>query len=336
MRKNTSNTALIVKGLSRKSYDVIRSVRKNHSILIISEGIIDRLLITLIFKSKVIMVEQCHSTDHLFLPLEISHYAFALEHQLNCVMSDLSVVQNLANKEKFQSLLEEMALPIPKRHFAFEEIKVDLIAKPINGSGSRGIIRSKYPHDILKGIENDDFVFQELLPNGSEIFGYFAYCIEGNIKYWYTHERLSTYPREGGVSVMACSGQNFQLHELSLRVIERLSYSGFIMFEFLKNPQGDYVFIECNPRLWGSYMLSNCLSDKNESIKGMVNLALSGVDQVRYTPHLLYWPLPYGIPDLWTFVFRAKKQNYSTVNLDYGNFFFVFVLYVKNYVKNRF
>jgi len=71
----------------------------------------------------------------------------------------------------------------------------------------------------------------------------------------FCHERLREYPLTGGPSVMCRSVWCEAMARDAVKLLQALDFEGLAMVEF-KGAPTDYVLLEINPRVWGSYPLS--------------------------------------------------------------------------------
>jgi len=63
---------------------------------------------------------------------------------------------------------------------------------------------------------------------------------------------------KGAFSVYSKSSYNKKIKDIGLTLLEKLNWSGIAMIEFLYDEvDKKYYLIEVNPRLWGSFMLSD-------------------------------------------------------------------------------
>ncbi|MHA1396066.1 MAG: hypothetical protein ACTSRZ_21385, partial [Promethearchaeota archaeon] len=81
---------------------------------------------------------------------------------------------------------------------------------------------------------------------------YSVYAINGKIKIGYGHIRLAEFPVSGGSSVYRESFYDNRMKEIAEKILDKIKWSGFAMFEFKLTPKGDLILIEVNPRIWGS------------------------------------------------------------------------------------
>lgn len=133
------------------------------------------------------------------------------------------------------------------------------IVKPRVGSGSKGV-RAMTGSDINKAV-HDSSVIQFKLSQEHGVYGFFALVNRGKIIQYYMHKRIVTRPRTGGVTVVSAVHPSIeQIVSDSKKLLESVEYSGLVMLEWMLDPYTEeYKVIECNPRLWGSFLLSTRL-----------------------------------------------------------------------------
>ena len=235
------------------------------------------------------------------------------------------------DKNELNMFCETQDIPCPK-YYSERDIKqnnyiLPLILKPINGSGSKGIRYMFANNDLVVDSINFEMNFiQELLDNPKDIQAGFFLCDKGSIVSFYSHQRLRTFPEQGGVSVFSKSDLNVEIRAAGKDVVKKLNWSGFIMIEFLKcSITGKYKLIEINPRLWGSIMLSEFCGAN--FINGYIKLCLnkqienSTIKEIQY----IRWVFPY---DILYFIknpqnpltFFKKNDNTCYINFSYTNY----------------
>ena len=72
----------------------------------------------------------------------------------------------------------------------------------------------------------------------------------------FCHRRLREYPVSGGPSSCCVSFYNENLVKKTVELLASAGFSGIAMAEFRRGGDGNYSFLEINPRIWGSYPLS--------------------------------------------------------------------------------
>jgi predicted ATP-grasp superfamily ATP-dependent carboligase len=164
------------------------------------------------------------------------------------------------DKQKLSEFAMLHEIPVPKE-FKHDEIDCNcfpLIVKPKIGSGATGIYYvDTYEQWLKLNIDLNDYLIQEQISNSSKIEGGFFLFHNGKYVSYYGHERLRTYPVKGGISIYSKTKYNARVKFLGTNLLEHLHWSGFAMVEFIFDEKiNDYKLIEINPRLWGSFMLS--------------------------------------------------------------------------------
>jgi glutathione synthase/RimK-type ligase-like ATP-grasp enzyme len=91
---------------------------------------------------------------------------------------------------------------------------------------------------------------QELVAGPTCLFGGLFHA--GRPLRIYAAEKLAQHPPRTGPAIRLRSVDDPALIELGLRVFRELGWTGFASSDFIRRRDGDYVFLEVNPRLWGS------------------------------------------------------------------------------------
>jgi ATP-grasp domain len=91
---------------------------------------------------------------------------------------------------------------------------------------------------------------QELVEGPTVLFG--GVFHEGQPLRIYAGDKLEQYPPRTGPAIRLRSLDDPELLALGARVIRELRWTGFASVDFIRRPDGRYVFLEVNPRLWGS------------------------------------------------------------------------------------
>lgn len=174
------------------------------------------------------------------------------------------VFEMTSHKGLFQTYCEKNGFPIPKS-FSFSEALSSnfsfqpLIAKPYSGEGSVGIkhIDSQDKLDAISTLDQNTYLIQEKIKGTKKIAGAFFLCKNGKVINHYTHQRIRTFPENGGVTVYSRSGDNSKIISIGSKLLKSLNWNGIAMIEFMQDRDSqDWNIIELNPRLWGSVMLS--------------------------------------------------------------------------------
>ena len=222
-----------------------------------------------------------------------------------------------------------------------------LIIKPRVGSGAEEVkyINTRYDLKLLDEINREEVVIQEKIKNGREVIGAFYLFDNNKLVSSYCHQRIRTFPEEGGVTVYSKLITNDEVISSGEKLLTLLNWNGLAMIEFLFDPADKkYKVIEINPRLWGSILLSE-FSNIN-LIENYIELSLrrSPQSNTPLTDTKIRWFFPYDVilffkKSVGTGKFWSVGKNTCYINFTYANkikafiFLLVSVFSLKNMKK---
>jgi len=141
------------------------------------------------------------------------------------LLPDQSIFELSRDKKALNQYCYEKKISCPRFYkssdvMALSFLEHPLIIKPRYGSGSQGIIFINNIEELIKlhDINLDDYVIQERLPDGRDVKGAFFLCKNGQVVASYTHQRVRTYPVDGGVTVYSRFDMNEKAIEAGARV----------------------------------------------------------------------------------------------------------------------
>lgn len=273
---------------SRKAFDLINILHRRHRDVktLLLAGKDYRFQLPLIYGRKVhrlrvagyesfesdlrLALDAYPGSTFIYIPVSeqatIFFYQFSKKNPQYAVRSLLpseAAFQTTINKIRFQGFCEENQVPVPRsytlanRQDLEQEFK-PLIIKPNQGSGSVGIRFIEKPEELgeLAKVDFAKELVQERL-NNINVEGAFFLFENGKKIGYYGHRRIRVYPETGGVTVYSQSVFSKELEELGTQLLKALNWSGFAMVEMLWDPEkNNWKVIEVNPRLWGSFLLS--------------------------------------------------------------------------------
>ena len=360
---------IITDPYKRKSFDVYNIIKRDFNlkkVLIFSnqkKNLINNIQLKFFYSYSIIEFQKNKNCKYDFIALSKKYSKYNLIYIPIEEETTIEFIKQLGSNNKFKNNFKYL-LPEPNNYFlsrdklklnqwceknliacpknyTISEIKKDnyklpLIIKPKHGSGSRGIhyIYKKQQLNEIKFL-NNNYVVQEMIPNGKNIEACFALANKGEIKLAYTHQRIRTYPKSGGVSVFSKYTEKKDLIDASKILIKKLNFSGLIMIEYLFDIKTNtYKLIEINPRIWGSILLSEYSNKK--FIFNYINLSLNkSISKKIKTKGNLYlrWLIPY---DIFNFFLKVPK-NTVYINMTYATFFssiaFHLIAYSKKFLK---
>jgi predicted ATP-grasp superfamily ATP-dependent carboligase len=367
MNKNTNNIVILITDVnSRKGFDVFHvfkhigkyeflltsSVNNNIQLPIVYLKKIKKLRVEnykvferdlaiiceLMLEKQMVYIPVSDSTNKLFYTFLETNLKYAK--QFRYLLPEQTNYDITLNKLKFQTFCETNNFAIPKS-YSFLNVQQNkaaypLIVKPAIGAGSVGIKRllSSADNVVLNSFNESEYVVQEIIGNSNSVEGAFFLCNKGEIVSYYSHSRIRTYPTIGGVTVFSKSSQNKILESLGGAILKKLQWSGYAMVEFLYDPiVKKYKIIEINPRIWGSFLLSEYCGT-NFAIN-YLNIAL-GIPVVIpiYKEKNIRWLYPFDILNYFKSKLSLKgfwkfdKKNTCYINATYANYWSIFTFMI--------
>ncbi len=135
------------------------------------------------------------------------------------------------------------------------------IVKPLNGSGSAGIVyldAPKLPDWHMHWKKYGMLLIQQRINSSGQGLGVsLLFDIDGECVASFVHARLEQYPNSGGPSTSRISIVSDMLVEQSILLMKELGWRGVAMVEWKVDPVSNVPYLmEINPRFWGSLELA--------------------------------------------------------------------------------
>lgn len=157
----------------------------------------------------------------------------------------------LHEKDQLMQLARVLDIRVPKEYNSIEEACLPFVLKPTNLSSAKGVkyYRNKEEKNSISSIPTGMICQEYIKGKGC---GYEVYCRNGNILSEYGHIRLAEWPISGGSSVLRTGYIHHDMRPVAEKILQKVQWTGFIMFEFKVTNDNQLVLIETNPRIWGS------------------------------------------------------------------------------------
>lgn len=157
----------------------------------------------------------------------------------------------LHQKNQLQEIALSLGIRMPHKYDTAEEAKVPFVVKPSNLSSAKGVhyYRTEEEKNSLVALPSHTICQEYVEGQGC---GYEVYCREGQILVEYGHMRLAEWPISGGSSVLRQAYMHPDMRTIAEKILSRVPWTGFAMFEFKLTRDNQLVLIEVNPRIWGS------------------------------------------------------------------------------------
>jgi len=341
---------------SRKSFDVVNILRKvykyklvlcsskdyNFQLKLIYCQKVHRLRVEDFndFRSDFFELSELYKDEELiYMPLSDKTTKNVYRYLRESTISNLRLLLPTENdyyltcdKIKFQNYCEQNGFPVPRSYGpddieSFYNFFSPLIVKPYIGAGSVGIkhIETKEQLDILNKMDLSNYLIQDKIISMEKVSGAFFLCKQGKVISTYSHQRLRTFPSNGGVTVYSKSTENNEIISIGSALLKKMNWNGFAMIEFLFDQKTkEWKIIELNPRLWGSILLSTFIG--NNMLQDYVNLCagLSLKGNKLLKKGFIRWIYPFDLLNLFKgeigikdfFRFNTKETGY--INFTYS------------------
>lgn len=243
-------------------------------------------------------------------------------------LGDYSDYIQLHEKNQLMWIASSLGIRVPKTYETIAEAQVPFVIKPTNLSSAKGVryIRTEAKKDSFRHSNNSllasDIIQEYIIGQGC---GYEVYCRNGEILVEYGHIRLAEWPTSGGSSVLREGFIHPQMRPIVEKVLSRIPWTGFAMFEFKLTPQNELVLIEVNPRIWGS--INQALQDNSPlftPILGQSQLVPQrtitnhqSLIRTSLFPHVWMAMFSYALRGRWEIVWdywRHRKNTHRDVN----------------------
>lgn len=169
------------------------------------------------------------------------------------------------------SLAAGLGIPVPRTTRARSEHDVDLVdvvfpcvVKPANEIDGKFVAyprdRSELKDAVRRGLgqlgaTSAGLLIQEYVSGVGA--GFFALYQGGVVRRMFMHRRIREWPLSGGASTAARAIRDERLMQSGGAILDALQWNGVAMVEFkFRADLRDYVFIEVNPKFWGSCELA--------------------------------------------------------------------------------
>jgi len=227
-------------------------------------------MIELFKKEKFDLVIPCHDDD--ILPLQ--KYRNELERHTRVYLLNERSFEYGFNKQKMNRLARSLRINLPKERIvynlselsrAFSELGPPLVVKPLSSFtlddlNNKQFVVKIYQEEEIQDQKSDMLQKGRLLVQENFIgigVGVSVIAIHGKILAAFQHERVHEPLPGGGSSYRKSVSLDTELLKAAKKLLSELNYTGVAMVEFKRNPENGYwIFIEINPRFWGSLPLA--------------------------------------------------------------------------------
>lgn len=178
-----------------------------------------------------------------------------------CV-ADPEAIDLLNSKRQLHRLAASLSVAVPAE-YELESLSLPCVVKPVCGERLGLSAAERYricrtreeaeaAYRRFEQLSGEAPVVQEYLPGGGS--GCSVAAEDGKILAYVGHRRIREYPVTGGPS-SCCISIEPPVAEAK-KLVAAAKFSGLAMFEFKEGADGLPRLLECNPRIWGSFPLT--------------------------------------------------------------------------------
>lgn len=178
-----------------------------------------------------------------------------------CV-AEPEAIDLLNSKRQLHRLAASLSVAVPAE-YELETLSLPCVVKPtcgeklgLSAAERYRICRTREEAEAayrrFEQLSGEAPVVQEYLPGGGS--GCSVVAEKGKILAYVGHRRLREYPVTGGPS-SCCISIEPPVAEAE-KLVAATKFSGLAMFEFKEGADGKPRLLECNPRIWGSFPLT--------------------------------------------------------------------------------
>lgn len=179
------------------------------------------------------------------------------------------------DKTAMTAIAQSLDIPTPQTYYVrglnelhriSEEVAFPAVIKIPRGRGTWGLTYVYTKNELLSaytatlqrfGYGSGAPFIQEYIPGTG--YGVSALFNQGEVRALFVHKRIMEYPITGGASVERISTRHAKMEDYACRLLTHLKWHGVAMVEFkLDQRTGTPVFLEINPRFWGSINQAVC------------------------------------------------------------------------------
>lgn len=238
------------------------------------------------------------------------------------LISEPSVLDALNDKERVHRRCKELGIKVPLQYEGMPE-SYPVVIKPHCGEKLGLTAADRYKiavneedfnkkYQLMQSYDQAPIVQQKVEGNGM------GACLlidsEGRLINAVCHRRIREYPITGGPSSCCVSFYDKDMIASAYKLLSSFGFTGMAMVEF----KGEYI-LEVNPRLWGSYPMTEC--SKSGFSADYVKAALG--ERVEYLPEKFKTKVKmrFALNDTLSILSHLKKGHFKEVIKGTGDIF---------------
>ncbi|MDO4228188.1 MAG: ATP-grasp domain-containing protein [Capnocytophaga sp.] len=164
-------------------------------------------------------------------------------------VSDVEMCSIFFNKRLANNWCKENNIAIPKDDL----LDFPLIAKPLEGSASKGIIILNNESELRNLEQKDKYLIQQFIKGEEYTIDIYRTVRTNKILSIVPRQRLET---QGGESIKSITKRNAKIETFARNIIEKTKLVGALTLQILKDKEQNLFFMEINPRFGGGVLNS--------------------------------------------------------------------------------
>lgn len=198
---------------------------------------------------------------------EINQYAKFICHDSEIINVAFSKVECLRAAESLGLPVAKYVIPasLLDVEAAKRELRFPVVLRKRKEGEKKSVVVVETPQELIGAMQtfsrNSDKPAPESFPIIQEQlrgdgYGFFGLYDCAQLKRFFMHRRIRELPVSGGPSTIAESVFDERLLGYGKKLLDHFRWHGVAMVEFKKGDDGEFYFIEVNPKFWGSLELA--------------------------------------------------------------------------------
>ncbi len=192
-----------------------------------------------------------------------------LENATNAValVEDYSKLNLLSDKWNLYNIAIKLGIPAPRTLLLsqgpsclkkVESLKFPCVVKPRNASASKGVHFFPDSKTFAKWqnreVLNGQYIIQEKIEGA--LHDVTSCAQKGRPISLLSQRRLKTFYDFGGGGIVNVTTYEPKIMEYARAILKFMQWNGVAEFDFIRTDDNRYFLIECNPKIWGTTMLT--------------------------------------------------------------------------------
>ena len=194
-------------------------------------------------------------------------------------VENFKTFNRLNDKWNFYKVCRELELPFPEtclyhsqdREAFLGNNSFPLVVKPRVSAAREGFYVANNPEELSAYVrENEEKwrnnsvmnfqnpIIQEFVSTSvrEHLYDVAIVANKGKVISCFSQQRLVTACPQGGGGIVNLTKDISEIKEYSEKIVNHLCWTGVVEFDFIQDTQGNYLFLEANPKIWGTTKLA--------------------------------------------------------------------------------